>query len=155
MIKKYLVIFSFLALALPSFAFEDCIITTNGKLTDIRIQHNDIIDVYPLVTIENERNTLIVQPLKNGETKFSVVKNNKDKYVFNVKVDEEHTFIGDKDGFDILTVDCPPNLYEYYFELDEPPIMNDTDANIMIEESRQYQEFIDSLDAPPVLRGED
>ena len=50
--------------SLPVAAFEDCIITTKGKLNDIRIQHNDIIDVFPLITISNNKNTLIVHPLK-------------------------------------------------------------------------------------------
>ena len=30
---------------IPAFAYEDCLITTNGKLTEIRIQDHEIIDV--------------------------------------------------------------------------------------------------------------
>ena len=136
-------------------AFEDCIITTNGKLTNIKIEHNDIIDVYPLVTISNEKNTLFVQPLKTGETKFTVIKNNKDKYLFDVKVTEAKTEINEIQGFDILTVDCPPNLYEYYFDLDEPPEVNNTSDIKKLEEAKEYQDFIDNLEAPPELRGID
>ena len=136
-------------------AFEDCIITTNGKLTNIKIEHNDVIDVYPLVTISNEKNTLFVQPLKVGETKFTVIKNNKDKYLFDVKVTEAKTEINEIQGFDILTVDCPPNLYEYYFDLDEPPEVNNTSDIKKLEEAKEYQDFIDNLEAPPELRGID
>ena len=136
-------------------AFEDCIITTNGKLTNIKIEHNDVIDVYPLVTKSNEKNTLFVQPLKVGETKFTVIKNNKDKYLFDVKVTEAKTEINEIQGFDILTVDCPPNLYEYYFDLDEPPEVNNTSDIKKLEEAKEYQDFIDNLEAPPELRGID
>ena len=108
-----------------SYAYEDCIITTDGKMTDIKIQHNDIIDVFPLITITNDKNTIIVHPIKTGQTKFSIMKNNKDKFVFDVKVTQAKTFVKEMDGFEILTIDCPPK--EEYFELDEPPAEFDID----------------------------
>ena len=110
----------FLVCTQPSFAFEDCLISTDAKLTEIRIEHNDIIDVCPIFTLMNEKNMLYLHPLKVGESKFSVLKGGKNKYTFSVKVDSEKTTIEDVDGFDILTVDTPPDVYE--FELDEPPI---------------------------------
>ena len=141
-------------------AFEDCIITTNGKLTDIKIQYNDIIDVYPLVTVENDKNTLIIHPLKEGETKFTVLKNKKEKYLFNVKVTDDRTFIEVVEGFGILAIDQPPVMLEESIDLDSPPILNDTqnktiDNELMIQESKRFQEYIDNLDEPPELRGED
>lgn len=139
--KKYILILLFSILNLPVFAFEDCVISTNGKLTNIKIQNNDIIDVCPLITIMNDRNTLFVHPLKSGSTKFTIIKNGKDKYLFNVKVSEDSTQIDEVKGFDILTIDCPPRAYEYYFDLDEPPANSEDD-------------FINNLDEPPVLRGE-
>ena len=66
----------------------------------------------------NEKNTLLVRPLKEGETRFCVLKNNKDKIMFTVKVEADKTTIDDVDGFDILGIDEPPEEYE--FELDEP-----------------------------------
>lgn len=139
--KKYILILLFSILILPVFAFEDCVVATNGKLTDIKIQNNDIIDVYPLITIMNDKNTLFVHPLKAGSTKFTVIKNGKDKYLFNVKVSDNSTQIDEVKGFDILTIDCPPNTYEYYFDLDEPP-------------ANPADDFINNLDEPPALRGE-
>jgi len=143
--KKYLLTALSLMLVLPSFAFEDCIITTDGKLTNIKIQHNDIIDVYPMITIMNDKNTLIVHPLKEGFSEFSVIKNNKDKFFFGVNVTEEKTSIPEVKGFDILTVDCPPNSYEYLFDLDTPPVINPTE--------NENIEYIENLDEPPELRG--
>ena len=66
MIKKYLLTALSIILTYPVFAYEDCIITTNGKLTDIKIQHNDIINVYPLITVDNNKNTLVIEHLKTG-----------------------------------------------------------------------------------------
>ena len=35
---------------LPAQAFQDCVISADGKLSDIKIEQNDIIDVFPLYT---------------------------------------------------------------------------------------------------------
>ena len=119
LIKKILILLIISLTIQTAQAFEDYIITTEGKLTDISIEHNDIIDVYPLITIMNDKNTLIVHPLKIGKTRFCVLKNNKDKVMFNVNVNEEKTTVDEVEGFDILGIDIPPGLYEY--ELDTPP----------------------------------
>ena len=156
MIKKYLTAVALLVLSLPTFAFEDYLITTDGKLTDIKIQHNDVINVYPLITVDNDKNTLIIEPLKVGETKFTVLKNNKDKYLFSVNVTENKTTVEVVEGFGILSIDAPPNLYEEYFDLDEPPEPKNTyDIQQQIEESKRYQDYINTLEEPPELRGKD
>ena len=141
--KKYLLILLTYTLILPAYSFEDALVITNGKLNNIKIQHNDIIDVFPLVTIMNEKNTLIVHPLKEGNTKFSAIKNDKDKYIFSVNITQEATNIEPIEGFDILNIDCPPKGYGEYFDLDEPPLMNEDEA------------FINSIDEPPFMNGED
>lgn len=128
-----------LFIVLPAYSYEDCIISTNGKMTDIKIQHNDIIDVFPLVTLMNDKNTIIVHPLKVGKTKFSILKNQKDKYIFDVEVRENETIVDEKEGFDILTVDCPPDSFGYDFLLDKPPFAS-------------QEELL--IDTPPMLRKE-
>ena len=153
--KKILLTALSLIISFPVFAFEDCIISTDGKLTDIKIQHNDVIDVFPLITITNDKNTLIVHPLKTGNTKFSVIKNNKDRFIFNVQVCDDTTIIDKTEGFDIMIVDCPPSAYEYSFELDEPPIEDFlSDKDEKNNQEKGYQKFIDNIDIPPILRGE-
>lgn len=118
--KKIILILLIISLNIPVFALEDCLVITKGKLTDIRIEDHNIIDVYPLTTLMNEKNTLIVHPIQTGKTHFCVLKNGKKIEMFNVEVKEDTTIIGEKNGFDILQIDCPPEIYEY--ELDEPPV---------------------------------
>ncbi len=107
----------------PVYAYQDYIVTANGKLTDISIEDNKVIDVYPLVTIMNDKNTLIVHPLKVGSTRFCVLKNNKNIVMFNIKVEQDKTQIDEVEGFDILPIDTPDGVRDNEtFELDIPPM---------------------------------
>lgn len=119
--KKFLTIIFLLCFTLQAHAFEDYIIATNGKLTDISIEDNTIIDVYPLITIMNDKNTLIVSPLKTGKTRFCVLKNNKEKIMFNVEVLQNKTTIDDVKEFEILSIDVLQKEEELI--LDEPPLL--------------------------------
>ena len=115
--KKLLISLILLSNLQMAHAFEDCLIVSDAKLSDISIEHNDIIDVCPIFTIMNEKNTLLLHPLKQGETRFCVLKNNKDKIMFNVQVTEEETKIEGIEGFEILSIDEPPEGWD----LDLPP----------------------------------
>ena len=147
-------LFTFLFLISHVFAYEDCILTTNGKMTEISIQHNDIVDIFPLITVMNDKNTLIIHPLKEGSTKFSIIKDGKDKYFFDVIVTEDSTKISPKDGFDILNIDCPPISYEYYFDLDIPPYEGGEIIDIDEPPYSSDNTELYNLDEPPKLRGE-
>lgn len=119
MLKKiFLLINLFILSTLQSQAFEDYLILSNSKLVDIRIENNNIIDVYPLVTVMNEKNILIVHPLACGTTRFSVLKNEKERVTFHVYIENNKTHIGEVEGFNILALDEPPTEE---FELDLPP----------------------------------
>ncbi|MCM1073612.1 MAG: pilus assembly protein N-terminal domain-containing protein [Bacteroides sp.] len=120
--RRLFIIFLLMLLA-PVYAYQDYIVTTNGKLTDISIEDNKVIDVYPLVTIMNDKNTLIVHPLKVGSTRFCVLKNNKNIVMFNIKVEQDKTQIDEVEGFDILPIDTPDGVNDNEtFELDIPPM---------------------------------
>lgn len=122
--KKFLLLLSLIIL--PAQAFQDCVITTDGKLSDISIEHNDIIDVYPMFTIMNEKNTLFVHPLKEGKTKLCVLKNNKNIVMFNVEVKSDETIINEVDGFEVFSIDTPPEMTnDEEFELDTPPTIEE------------------------------
>lgn len=103
----------------PVLAFEDCLISSSSKLSDIKVYDSEIVNVYPIYTLLNEKNTLYVQPLKLGETKFTILMDGKETHMFSVKVEPEKTLIENTSGFEVVTIDLPPGLYEY--ELDEPP----------------------------------
>ena len=111
-------------MTLQAQAFEDYIIMTDGKLTDISIEDNTIVDVCPLITVMNDKNTLMITPLKIGKTRFCVLKNNKEKIMFNIEVLEDKTIIDDVKGFEILSFDDPEGEK---FELDEPPVWKEVD----------------------------
>ena len=120
MAKKWFAILIIFFSSLQAQAFEDYVITTKGRLTDISIEDNSIVDVYPLITIMNDKNTLIVSPLKEGKTRFCVLKNSKDKIMFNIEVRNDKTYISEVEGFEILAIDSPE---DEGFVLDEPPII--------------------------------
>ena len=108
-VQRALVIFMLLIFCFPVFAYQDCIVSSDGKLTDISIEDNTILDVYPLVTLMNDKHTLIVHPLKEGKTRFCVLKNNKNIVMFNVAVHNDVTKIEEVEGFDVLSIDEPPD----------------------------------------------
>ena len=103
-------------------AYEDYLIITNGKLTDISIEDNTIVNVYPLITLMNDKNTLMVTPLKIGKTRVCILKNNKDIVMFNIEVKKNTTIIDEVNGFDILSLDTP--ILDK-LELDEPPVLKE------------------------------
>ena len=117
--NKLIITIFILSFALQAQAFEDYIITTKGRLTDISIEDNTVVNVYPLITIMNDKNTLIVSPLKIGETRFCVLKNNKEKVMFNGEVFENKTKIDDVKGIDILSIDILEEEEELFLDL--PP----------------------------------
>lgn len=124
--KKITILFLLLFVSQCAFGFEDCMVISDSKLTDIRIEDNTVADVFPLVTIMNDKKLLIVHPLKEGSTRFSVIKGNKNKVFFNVRVKEDKTIIDEVEGFEIQQIDNPPNYYE--FKLDTPPKLKQKDV---------------------------
>jgi len=118
-IKKVITIIFIFFTTLSVQAYEDCIIGSDGKLTNIQIKDNTVADVYPIITLMNEKNMLIVHPLKEGETSVCVLKDDKDIINFNVKVKKDETIIEEVEGLEILTIDEP----EEPFELDKPPVL--------------------------------
>ena len=66
----------------------------------------------------NDKNTLIVTPLQTGKTRFCVLKNGKEKFLFNVEVTKDKTYIDDVKDFEILALDKPETEE---LALDEPP----------------------------------
>ena len=72
----------------------------------------------------NNKNTLIVHPLKQGKTNFSVLKNGKEKLIFDVEIQENKTKIEEVKNFEILSLDNPPEDKKEDLYLDFPPLLN-------------------------------
>ena len=119
--KSFLIIALILISTLQTQAFEEYILSTEGKLSKINIENSEILKIEPVITIDNSKNTLFITPLKEGETKFSVVKNNVEKITFDVKINEENISFSQIDGFDIVAFDAPPVILDC--NLDEPPVI--------------------------------
>lgn len=114
--KKWLILTILSLLSLQAQAFEEVVVSSNAKLTDIKIKDNSIINVYPLVTIMNEKNTLFFEPLGIGNTEVCILKDEKNLVVFNVEVKEDETIVECAEEFDVLAIDLPHEL-----TLDLPP----------------------------------
>lgn len=118
--KKLIIIFLIFLTSLQAQAFEDIILSTDGKISNIKIENASIININPLTTIQNERNTLFITPVKTGETNFSLKKMNK-IYNFNVNVEENKTIISENETFEIIPLDTHPSILDY--QVDLPPVL--------------------------------
>ena len=120
MIKKILTISLIFFTIQSAHAYEDCILSSDGQLGSIKVNNPAIAEVYPIITISNEKNMFIIHPLKEGKTKISLLKNGKDSISFNISVKEDETVTDEVDGIEILSLDEP----DIPIELDTPPILN-------------------------------
>lgn len=111
-----------LTMIMPVYAFEDCIVSSDLKMTEISVKNPEIVEVHSLVTVMNEKNTIVVHPLKVGSTSFSVVQDGR-KINFNVDVSDNETIVENKSGFEVLSLDTPPEIMDY--EIDTPPLLRD------------------------------
>ena len=125
MIKKFLTTLLIFYTTLAGHAYQDCILTSDEKLTDIQVGDETIVSVSPLVTILNEKNTIIIHPLREGETKVCMLKNEKNIIDLNIKVTQEETIVSESNGIDIFVLDEPEEI----FEIDEPPIFEEGEVN--------------------------
>ena len=106
--------------ALQAQAFEDFILSTDSKISNIKIKDTSVIKINPLTTILNEKNTLFIIPQKIGETSFSLQKGDK-IFNFNVVVKDNETIISETDEFEIVSLDTHPQILDC--EIDLPPVL--------------------------------
>ena len=118
--NKFLTTIFILCFSLQAQALEDFIMSTDSKISDIKIKDTSVININPLTTILNEKNTLFITPIKIGETSFSLQKNNK-IFNFNVVVKDNETIISENDEFEIVSLDTHPQILDC--EIDTPPVL--------------------------------
>ena len=106
--------------SLQAQAFEDFILSTDSKISNIKIKDTSVININPLTTILNEKNILFITPIKIGETSFSLQKEDK-IFNFNVVVKDKETIISKNDEFEIVSLDTHPQILDC--EIDLPPVL--------------------------------
>ena len=127
--KNLLIIFSILLLSANStFAFEDCVLSSDTKLTNLKVEPEEIVNINPIYTIKNEKNMFILQPTKIGKSKLKFTRNNDENIVLDIEVTEDETIIDKIDGIEIFSLDSIENNENNInedFELDPPPILEE------------------------------
>lgn len=104
--KKILLTF-LLTNCIPAMAFEDYMIVSEQPVKTVTVQNENIVNVKPVFTIDNQKKLLIVTPKKSGKTKIYVTSADKVS-MLDIKVTSKTTKITPHDGFEYYTIDIPP-----------------------------------------------
>lgn len=104
--KRFLI--TIVALCSANLAFADSyIMISDYDISEIKCNDESIVSVKALTTLSNEKKSLIVSSIKDGQTEFSIkVKNKIRTYKIDIKNDKI-TITGDK-ATKILPIDLPP-----------------------------------------------
>ncbi len=97
-----------IALCSANFAFADSyIMISDYDISEIKCSDESVVSVKALTTLSNERKSIIVSSIKDGQTEFTIKVKNK---IHTYKVDinnNKMTISGDK-STKILPIDLPP-----------------------------------------------
>lgn len=91
----------------PAFAFEDYIVVSPDAVRSVSVQHEDILDVNVLFTIDNEKKFVVISPKKTGKAKVRLLTDRGQKNI-NVDVSENSTKIETFDNLSCYLLDSPP-----------------------------------------------
>jgi len=105
-IKRFLITIAVLCSANMVFA-DSCIMISESDITEIKCPQNSVICIKALTTLSNEKRSVIVTSLKDGECEFVLkIKNRSCTYKADVK-NGKMTITGSS-KIKILPVDLPP-----------------------------------------------
>ena len=104
-------------LAMPTFAFENYIISSESPVVSIENKTPTVFDVKPLTTLMNERDTMIFQALKEGDGEFVVNTEDGKSSVVKVNIKKDVTTFKTNSNLECIILDDIPEEYE----LDLPP----------------------------------
>ena len=123
--KKFFGILLGLNCILPSFAYDDFVISIGDTVSQIKNKTPDIIDVQTITTLLNERDTIIVTSKKEGKGQFCVILENGQISDFTVRVSNTNSEIKTNKNYEIFKIDEyseeKANSEELNFEIDLPP----------------------------------
>ncbi len=131
MVKKIILLTIFLLFGTNCFALEsfeihlgkNYILSTQSIVESLAVSDSEIINVSPFFTIFNEKNVILVQPLKIGKSNLTIFTDKGDvKFEIAVKPSVEHEELPliENEIFELLLLDSPPVIDE--IKLDQYPI---------------------------------
>lgn len=120
--KKILLTFIMLIFPLRAYAFEDYMIFSDTIVRGVVVEDNNIADVLPVQTIDNNKQIILFKPKKQGTT-FVIVKIVNGERRIKVDIDESHTWFENIDGFEFLPCDIAPEYVQVDgVDLIPPPV---------------------------------
>ncbi|HNW26161.1 MAG TPA: pilus assembly protein N-terminal domain-containing protein [Candidatus Gastranaerophilaceae bacterium] len=131
MVKKIILLTIFLLFGTNCFALESFeihlgksyILSTQSIVETIAVSDSEIVNVSPFFTIFNEKNVILVQPLKMGKSNLTIFTGKGDvKFEITVKPSVKYEELPrlQNEIFELLLLDTPPVIDE--IKLDEHPI---------------------------------
>ncbi len=100
-----------------AYAYENCIITSDNPITSVENKTPGIISIQEITTIMNDRNTVIIECLKEGSGEFTITSGGKESK-FNIKISANKSEMKGSTGYNWYVLDMAPGV----FELDPPPM---------------------------------
>ena len=108
--KKIVLLICFLiGFSLNANASDNYILLSDSDITEISTKQDGIVDVSNVVTLTEGSSVAIIKCLKEGHSEFKVKNGNKVDS-FTVNVTKKNAKISNNKGYQIVTLDCPPEL---------------------------------------------
>lgn len=105
--KKVLLFLTLFILPLQADAYQDYIIFSDNPVSSAVIEDSNIAEVFPLQTIANKKETILLKAKKDGKTNIIITTSQGERRIgINVKSDK--IIFNDLNGFNTEVCDIPP-----------------------------------------------
>jgi len=118
--KIVLLICCLIGFSLNANAMDNYILLSDNDITEISTNKDGIVDVSSVITLEEGHSVAIIKCLKEGHSEFQI-KNGDNVDNFTVNVGKKNAKISNNKGYQIVTLDCPPELPAF----DLPPVLKE------------------------------
>ncbi len=102
--KKIIPILLILFSSLQAYGFEDYIIMSEKPVKNVYSKDENIVSVLPFLTIDNNKNTMIVKSKSEGSTEI-VIETLDNTINIKIEVDEKETIFSENDEISIYALD--------------------------------------------------
>jgi len=119
--KKILISICFLmACSLSANAMDNYILLSDNDITEISAKDDGVVKVSSVITLTEGNSVAIIKCIKEGRSEFQVKSGDKVDN-FTVNVTNKNAKISNNKGYQIVTLDCPPELPSF----DLPPVLKE------------------------------